>query len=59
MVFSQAPTMFLELVLFEGAAVAWGVWQLWQVWPRRSDKAKDPVGPGDEPPDAPTRPGAG
>jgi len=51
--------MFLELALFEGAAVAWGVWQLWQVWPRPGDKAKDDVSPSDGPPDGPTSPGSG
>ncbi len=53
MVLFQAPKMLLELVLFEGAAVAWGVWQLWQVRPRRADKPADAAPPGDESPGAP------
>lgn len=42
MVLSQTPKMLLELVLFEGAAVAWGVWQFWQVRPGR-DKSANPT----------------
>jgi hypothetical protein len=57
MVLFQAPKMLLELVLFEGAAVAWGVWQLWQVRPRRADKPADAAPPGDESPGAPPDPG--
>jgi hypothetical protein len=56
MVLSQTPLMLLELVLFEGAAVAWGVWQLWQVWPRGRDKSKVPVAPRVEASDPPTTP---
>ena len=48
---SQTPKMLLELVLFEGAAVAWGVWQFWQVRPGR-DRPIDPPAPDrTDPPD--------
>jgi len=35
---SSGSQMYLELFLFEGAAVVWGLWQLWQVRPNRKDK---------------------
>ncbi len=36
--------MFLELVLFEGAALVFAIWQLWEVRPRR-DAGRDEVPP--------------
>jgi hypothetical protein len=35
---SGGTQMYLELFLFEGAAVVWGLWQLWQVRPNRKEK---------------------
>jgi len=38
---SGGSQMYLELFLFEGVAVVWGLWQLWQVRPGRKDKDSD------------------
>jgi hypothetical protein len=44
----------LELLLFEGAAVAWAAWEFWSVRP----KAKaDPKAPAASPPESEDRPG--
>lgn len=39
---SGGSQMYLELFLFEGAAVVWGLWQLWQVRPNRKEKDSEP-----------------
>ncbi len=38
---SGGSQMYLELFLFEGAAVIWGLWQLWQVRPGAKEKDAD------------------
>ena len=38
---SGGSQMYLELFLFEGVAVVWGLWQLWQVRPGRKEKDAD------------------
>ena len=38
---SGGSQMYLELFLFEGAAVIWGLWQLWQVRPGAKEKTSE------------------
>ena len=52
---SGGTQMYLELFLFEGVAVVWGLWQLWQVRPGRKEKdpeTSEPVTPDKTPSDS-------
>lgn len=48
------PIFLLELVIFNGAALAWAGWELWSV--RRSRDPKPPPGPSEGSADEPRHP---
>jgi hypothetical protein len=55
-------TIFIaELILFDGAAVAWAAWEMWKLRPGKTDKAEAPsafarVEPETASPEAPGHP---
>jgi hypothetical protein len=40
---SSNVTFFVELALFEGAAVVWGVWEFWSARPTKKPKSEEPI----------------